>query len=235
MFDFLAQLLYPKKCVKCGRGGDYICDMCFAGITFLDHQLCGVCQKGTIDGLTHPACRTKFGIDGIVSAVSYKGVVKKLIYQFKYPPYLSDLKGILGRLFYESIAQQEAFARYITEKRTLIIPVPLHPARLRKRGHNQAELLGRELSMHLKIQLVDNVLIRTKQTKPQFELKKEERIKNILGAFQISTKFTTKIKGKNIVLVDDISTTGATLRECAKVLKKSGVGKVLGVTLAHEG
>ncbi len=220
--------------MKCKKAGDYICDTCFTGIAFLENQLCGVCQKGSIDGLTHPKCRSKFGIDGIMSAISYKGIVKRLLYQFKYPPYLSDLKGILGRLFYEAIVQQEVFVTYISEKYTLIIPVPLHPARLRKRGYNQAELLGRELSMRLKIQLVDNVLIRTKQTKPQFELKKEERIKNILGAFQISTKFTTKIKGKNIVLVDDITTTGATLRECAKILKKSGAEKVLGVTLAHE-
>jgi predicted amidophosphoribosyltransferase len=101
MLDFIASLLYPKRCVRCKRGGDYICGDCFAGITFLDHQFCGVCQKGSVDGMNHPKCITKYSIDGIISAISYRGIVKKLLYQFKYAPYLSDLKGVLGRLLCE--------------------------------------------------------------------------------------------------------------------------------------
>lgn len=234
MFDFFAQLLYPKRCVRCGKSGDYICDSCFAGIVFLEYQLCGVCQKGSIDGLTHPRCRTKYGIDGIISAISYKGIVKKLLYKFKYSPYLSDMRGILGKLLYEGITQQEAFINFISKPSIYITPVPLHPTRERKRGYNQAELLSKELSSHLKIP-VEKVLIRKKQTKPQFDLKKEERTKNIVGAFELSKEFLGKMKGSRIILIDDIATTGSTLRECAKVLKKNGAEKVLGITLAHEG
>lgn len=235
MLEFIASLLYPKKCVRCRKSGAYICDSCFASIKFLDFQVCAVCQKGSIDGLTHPKCRTAYGIDGIISSIAYKGIVKKLLYQFKYSPFLSDLKTILGKIFYEGLIQQEAFVNYISSKETYIISVPLHPKRLKKRGYNQAELLGKELSLSLKIKYIPNVLLRKANTKPQFDLKKEERGKNILGAFAINPKFQKKLKGKRFLLVDDISTTGSTLRESAKILKKSGAEKVLGITLAHEG
>lgn len=234
MLSFLASLLYPKRCVRCKRPGEYICDNCFATITFLECQLCAVCQKGSIDGLTHPKCRTAYGIDGILSSVSYKGIVKKLIYQFKYPPYLSDLKKILGKLLYEGIIQLESFESFIRNKNVIIIPVPLHPQREKRRGYNQAELLGRELSIRLNIKIAPRMLERSVKTKPQFELKKEERGKNIFGAFSVNLKFQKTLKGRRIILVDDISTTGSTLRECAKILKKSGAEKVLGITLAHE-
>ncbi|MDO8269976.1 MAG: ComF family protein [Candidatus Levybacteria bacterium] len=235
MLDFFVSLLYPKKCVRCKKNGAYICDNCFAGISFLEYQLCAICQKGSIDGLTHPKCRTKYGIDGIISSIAYKGIVKKLLYQFKYPPYLSDLKQILGRLFYEGLIQQESFMKYIEEKSAVITSVPLHISREKKRGYNQSELLGLELSKRLNLPFSSGLLIRKVRTKPQFELTKEERKSNILGVFIVAPKFEKQIKGKRIILVDDISTTGSTLRECAKILKKSGAEKVLGVTLAHEG
>lgn len=235
MLEFIASLLYPKKCVRCRKGGAYICDNCFATISFLQYQICAVCQKGSIDGLTHPKCKARYGIDGIISSIAYRGIVKKLLYQFKYPPYLSDLKTILGRVFYEGLIQQEAFASFISQKNVYIISVPLHPKRMKKRGYNQAELLAKELSISLEIKYVPNVLVRKINTKPQFDLKKEERGRNILGAFNLNAKFKEKLKDKRFLLVDDITTTGSTLRECAKVLKKSGAEKVLGITLAHEG
>lgn len=231
----LHQFYIQKDVSHAGVGGGYICAPCFSKITFLDYQFCGICQKGSIDGLTHPKCKTPYAIDGILSSIAYKGIVKKLIYQFKYSPYLSDLKSILGKLLYEGIIQQEAFAKFLENKNVWIVCVPLHVSRERKRGYNQSDLLAKELSVKLEIPYVQNVLIREKQTKPQFELKKDERRKNILGAFGINLKLKTKIRGKNIIIVDDITTTGATLRECGKILKQSGAGKVLGVTLAHEG
>jgi ComF family protein len=206
-----------------------------ATIVFSDSQLCAVCQKGSIDGLTHPKCRTKYEIDGILFSVAYKGVVKKMIYQFKYQPFLSDLKGIMGRLMHEGMIQQEVFEQFLQSKRAIIIPVPLHSSRLKKRGYNQAELLARELSQKAETPYVVNVLKRVRQTAPQFELKREERQKNIKGAFVIDDKYKKKLLGKWVILVDDITTTRSTLRECARVLKKSGVERVIGITFAHEG
>lgn len=194
-----------------------------------------MCQKGSIDGMTHPKCQTAYGVDGIISSIVYKGIVKKLLYQFKYRPYLSDLKVILGKLLYEGLIQQEALEKFISGKNVWITSVPLHKSRERMRGYNQSDLLAKELSRALNIGYVPNILGRIKATKPQFELKKEERKKNILGAFSLNKKFQKDIKGKQIILVDDIATTGSTLQECGKILKQGGAEKVLGVTLAHEG
>jgi ComF family protein len=141
----------------------------------------------------------------------------------------------LGKLLYEGLIQQEAFEKFIEDKEVLITSVPLHKNRERRRGYNQSGLLAKELAEKLKISFVSDVLIRQKQTKPQFELKKEERKQNILGAFIVNQRYKSLIKSKKIILVDDIATTGATIRECAKILKQNGTGKVLGVTLAHEG
>lgn len=235
MLSFIVSILYPKRCVRCKKHGDYICDNCLSTISFLNSQLCAVCQKGSIDGLTHPKCVTRLSIDGIISSIAYRGIVKKLIYQFKYPPYLSDLKSVLGKLLYEGLIQEEAFNAFVLRKNVWVVSVPLHTAREKKRGYNQSELLGKELSASIKKPFVKGLLIRKIQTKPQFELKRGERVKNILGAFQLNPKFKNNLKGANIIIVDDITTTGATLRECAKVLKANGVKKVLGVTLAHEG
>lgn len=234
MFDFLAEIFYPKRCIGCRRPGSYICSDDLAKISFLEFQLCGVCQKGSIDGMTHPGCATPQSIDGILSSIGYRGIVKKLLYQFKYKPFLSDLKIPLGKLFYEGLIQQEAFVKFVG-KNPILIAVPLHSQREKSRGYNQSELLAKQLSVHLGIKYLPNVLRRKINTKAQFSLKKEERRVNLKGAFDFNLKFKESLIGKRIILVDDITTTGSTLRECTKILKRGGVGAVLGVTLAHEG
>ena len=179
-------------------------------------------------------CKKKYGMEGMLSAVSYKGIVKKLIYQFKYPPYLSDLKTDLTSLLYEGLIQQPVFMNFIEGKNFVIVSVPLHEIRERKRGYNQSELLAVELGKRFD-EAVVNCLKRVKTTRPQYKLSKKERQANIDGAFMMTENLKQKIKNKHVILVDDITTSGITLRECAKILKKGGAGKVLGVTLAHEG
>lgn len=219
----------------CRRAGSYICPNCFSKISFVSNYFCAVCGKNSIDGLTHPKCRTRYSIDGIISAIAYKGIVKKHLYQFKYKPFLSDLKVPLGKLLYEGMIQNEVFNRFISNDREVwITSVPLHKMRENKRGYNQSALLAKELSEKLKIPYAASLLIRAKSTRPQFELKREERRKNIKDAFFANDKLITNNKIRKIILVDDITTTGATLSECGKILKKSGVKSVLGVTLAHE-
>lgn len=231
MFDFIASIFYPKSCVGCRKPGSYICPDCFAKISFLEYQYCAVCQKGTINGLTHPRCLTPYSIDGIIASISYKGIVKKLLYQFKYRPYLYDLKSPLGRLMYEGLIQNETFMNFARKKDVFITPIPLHARREKKRGYNQSKLLAQELSKRTGILHIDEILSRKIYTKPQFQLTKEERKNNLKNAFKVNKD----VKGKNILLVDDITTSGATMRECGKILKRSGAKKVLGIALAHEG
>lgn len=196
-------------------------------------MICLVCNRASIDGLTHPGCVDRYAIDGAFSAINYKGIVKKLIYNFKYKPYLSDLKNSLVELFYESIIQNELFMQTIEQpdnEAVVLVPIPLHRKRLRERGYNHAKLLAEGLSKKLNLKLLE-VLKRTKETKSQFGLKLDERKKNIKGAFIRNTKYEIH---NTIFLVDDILTTGSTLLEAANVLKRNGAKKVWGITLARD-
>lgn len=198
-------------------------------------MICLVCNKPSFDGLTHPVCRTKYSIDGAFAAISYKGIVKKLIYNFKYKPFLSDLNKSLAELFYESIIQQEIFQKILNSSpasELILVPIPLHANRLRQRGYNHAKLLSTGLSRKLGLKLVE-ALQRTKETKSQFGLKLKERKENLRNAFSILPNIPMT-QYPNILLVDDILTTGSTLLEAARILKRGGAKKVWGLTLARD-
>lgn len=225
----LLDFVFPKRCVSCKKLGSYICANCFSKLSFNTKSLCLICGNPSYNNLTHPNCSKKYTIDGCFSAISYNGVAQKLIYSFKYKPFISDLKNTLTELFYESIIQNENFVNLISKEKFILVPIPLFSARLRKRGYNQSEILAKSLSKKLKIPVV-NILKRTKDTKTQFKLSKLEREENIKGAFEV----TKKVKNLNILLVDDIVTTGSTLKESANVLKRGGAKKVFGLTLARD-
>lgn len=229
----LLDLLFPKKCVRCKKVGEYICADCFARISFDTSLICLVCGKSSIEGLTHPNCKGKITIDGAFCGVVYQDIIRKLLYQFKYQPYLTDLQPILTELLYESLIQQQAFMQAL-ETRPVLIPIPLSVKRLRQRGYNQAELYAKGLAKKLGLD-IQHQLIRSKNTKPQFGLSREDRQENMKDAFAFNDKgLRINDKTKTAFLVDDILTTGSTLYEAAKILKKNGFEKVWGVTFARE-
>ena len=209
-----------------------MCPKCFSYATFVETGFCTVCQKAAIGGSTHPICQTAYGIDGVFSSLVYRGVVKKLIYQFKYKPYLTNLQGILTDFFYEGLIQNEFFYR-LQDEYSCFVPIPLHPAKQRKRGYNQSKLLAEGLEKRFGIPVVD-CLERVKNTKTQVGLTQKERQENSKDAFILQASSSGILKKyRQAFLVDDVVTSGATLREAARVLKKAGVKKVWGVTLAH--
>jgi len=228
----LIDLIFPKKCVVCKKHGSYLCENCFTFLSFDPKSLCLLCNNPTFNNLTHPRCKRKYAIDGCFSAISYNKTTQKLIYNFKYKPYLTDLKYVLVDLFYESIIQNEQFQNQIKKGDWVFVPVPLSAAKLRKRGYNLAEILAKELSKKFNFP-VQNILERTKETKTQVGLSNLQRRLNIKEAFVVKNqKF--KLKNQNIFLVDDVVTTGSTLLEAAKILKKAGAQKVFGLTLARD-
>ncbi len=131
----------------------------------------------------------------------------------------------------EGLSENESFYNFIERFRPVVVPIPLSANRLRERGYNHAELIVLHVAQYFKLKMARDVLIRVKNTKPQYKLNKEERRKNIEGAFGISK--TVKVPS-SVILIDDIATSFATLKEAAKVLKRSGAKKVLGVTFARE-
>jgi len=232
--DFL-NFLFPKYCINCKKLGDYICSNCFSFISFDQTSICSSCNRPSINGLTHPKCQTKYGLDGIFSTLSYKGIVKKLVYNFKYNPYLADLKNLLTELFYEGLIQKEDFYNIYKKfsNNLIFVPVPLYRAKERARGYNQAEILAGELSKKFNVRTF-SVLKRIKKTVSQVGLSKIERKKNIKDSFEINQNLKSAIKDHYIFLVDDVFTTGSTLIEASKVLKRNGAKKVWGLTLARD-
>jgi ComF family protein len=228
----ILNLIFPKKCAVCKKHGSYLCERCFAYLSFDAKSLCLECNNPTFNNLTHPRCRRKQGIDGCFSALSYNKTVQKLIFNFKYKPYLTDLKTVLSDLFYESIIQNEQFMKLIANGKWLIVPIPLSNAKMRKRGYNQAEILAKELSKKFKVPVQD-LLVRTRETKTQVGLTNLQRKLNVQNAFRLETG-SLKLETRNALLVDDVVTTGSTLLEASKVLKRGGVGKVFGLTLARD-
>ena len=229
-------LIFPKKCVGCKKQGSYLCDKCFSYLSFDAKTLCLVCNKPSINSITHPGCKGKYTINGCFSSLSYNKTVQKLIFSFKYKPYLTDLKPILCDLFYEGLIQNEEFNRELQKSNPpaggwVLVPVPLYSAKLKKRGYNQSEILANELGKRFNLP-VQNLLKRVRNTKTQVGLKVEERKKNIKNAFSISSH--QLVVSSQIILVDDVVTTGSTLLECANVLKRAGAKQVFGITLARD-
>lgn len=228
----ILDFIFPKHCVSCKKVGSYLCANCFSYLSFDAGGFCLVCRRNSIDGLTHPGCRKRYTIDGVFSSIAYKGIAKKLVYNFKYKPYLAGLKEFLAELFFEGLIQKEEFSRIYQKEKIVIVPIPLHKKRHRERGYNQAEILAKELSKKLNLK-TENILLRVKETHSQVGLKQKERQENISGAFKINPD-TSISCCPNILLVDDVLTTGSTLLEAAKILKKNGVKKVWGITLARD-
>ena len=160
-------------------------------------------------------------LNGIHIAANYQDLVlKKALWMLKYQG-AKQLAKPLAELIRERIWKK------LETENWLVVPVPLSKNKLRHRGYNQAELIARELSDNVRA----DILFKKFHTKSQVEVKnKEERLANIIGSFEVRNP--EKIKGKKIILIDDVLTTGATMREAKKVLKQAGVKKVAGVVVA---
>ncbi|MFA7244249.1 MAG: ComF family protein [Patescibacteria group bacterium] len=163
-------------------------------------------------------------INGIMSAATYDaGPTKEIIHHLKYSGFV-DLAGILGELLVERLLLEAI------PDNCVIVSVPLSLKRKAERGFNQSELIGKYVSNKLGIPGCD-ALSRIKDQKPQATLKRNERLSNLTGVFRVEDD--EFVHGKNVLLIDDVATTGTTLNECAKVLKAAGAKKVYGVVVAH--
>lgn len=235
---YVLDLLFPKRCLGCGKWGKYICPQCSSVIRIIEPSKgkCPVCEKQAIDGFTHPHCRTKYGIDGLTSFFCYDGVVKKAIKQIKYR-YTFDIVGELIDSIPDSsfsVFEKIRNSQFVIGN-CVLVPIPLHPSRFRDRGFNQAEVIARALGKQLQIPVKTDLLIRTKKTIPQVEMKdRDTRLANMKDVFAIKNSSAMKqCNNVAICLIDDVFTTGATLRSAASVLKHAGAKVVWGITIAQ--
>ena len=157
--------------------------------------------------------------------------MRKTIHLFKYQPIIS-LQKPLADLMIKFLKETNFFSE-INKKNILLIPIPLHKRKRRQRGFNQSELLAKAVAFHFSLSFHPEILIRIKNNPPQAKINNFiEREKNIKDIFQISISSLDLIKNKWIILIDDVYTSGATMQEAAKILKKNGAKKVIGLVLA---
>lgn len=211
-----------------GLDGDPIARRMWADVTFLDAPWCDACgfpfeyavQGGSLCG----RCSVKRPSYGRArAAMAYDDGSRALILSFKHGGRTEGLSSFA--------AQMRRAGRDVLVDADLLVPVPLHPSRLIRRRYNQATLLARALAKITPAQVSPDLLRRIRRTESQGQFNARARTENVRGAFAV--RRPEKIKGKNIVLIDDVLTTGATLEACARTLKKAGAARVDGLCLAR--
>ena len=220
-------IIFPVNCLERGKETKYLCDNCLAKVGNA-RLFCLECHKAAIDGATHAGCKKKYSIDFAISAWGYSGVVRKAILKLKYN-FAYKIADELAWGFTKKLVSEVS----VLPKDALLLPIPLYKSRENWRGFNQSEKMGEIVADKFGWEYNPNVLIRSKKTKPQAELSGRQRAVNLQGVFSLSRdslKFSSyKLP---LVLFDDVLTTGSTLREACKVLKRNGAKTVWGLTIA---
>lgn len=210
----MIDLVYPPRCPLCDSfvdKNDVPCEACSASL----HPL---------DGDANFPHLSVHHLDRCVSCFAYEGRLKDALHGFKYSERL-DLLRYLGEALCErilSVGNVDA-----------VIPIPMHPKKLRTRGFNQAALLASFVGKRIGVAIDLSLLMRVCDGSPQVGLERGDRLMNIRGVFSVSNGSADALRGKSILLVDDVVTTGATLNECARVLKGSGASGVTAATVAR--
>ncbi|MBN1369974.1 MAG: ComF family protein [Dehalococcoidaceae bacterium] len=215
-------LLFPARCLNCGREKGYICPDCMETLERLKPPVCPVCNL-PIKNNRQCDCRYFKSLDGLISPFVYQGTIRQALIQFKYHN-LRAIAPLLGSLLWECLSSRPVPSDILT-------PVPLHQKRLRWRGYNQSRLLVDHLSKLSGIPSTQS-LLKIQNTPSQVDAKNTHaRRTNVESAFMVAG---ADFFGKRVLVVDDVATTGATLDGCALALKKAGAITVRGLTLARE-
>ena len=217
----ILDIIFPPKCVSCGREGKDLCVKC----------------------LTDAPAAERESAEWIFPLYDYRHAsIKTALWFFKYKG-KKRLASIFAEVIYDKILEELSdLSRMENFINAILMPVPLSSSRYRERGYNQAELICRELMkindlrLGLSFKLENNILIKPKETKHQAQIENRvERLRNIIGSFAVKNELENAklLKDRNIILIEDITTTGATLHEAKKVLERAGARKVIAFTVAH--
>ncbi|MFH0913919.1 MAG: ComF family protein [Chloroflexota bacterium] len=219
-------LLFPRWCVGCGKEGALVCPSCLGSAPRLTPPLCPRCGLPQPGSMLCPGCTgsEQSELDGIRSPFRFEGVIREAVHQLKY----RNLRALA-----EPMAHQLSY--YLTENPLpveVLVPVPLHPRRLKERGYNQSRLLAERLHRATGLPLVEDCLVRERPTPPQARTTAlSERKTNVRGAFRCRDE---RLKDRRVLLIDDVATSGATLGACATALKAGRASSVWGLVLARE-
>ena len=228
LFDAALDFVFPISCVGCTTEGAYLCPDCLPRLPALRQPYCALCAQPNSSTPCRWCLTSPLALDGVAAAFTMEGAVRESVLQLKY----HQVRGLAPTL--AGLMEPAWQAKGLTAE--LVVPVPLHPRRLRQRGYNQSALLAKALSMRLNLPCDESVLVRIRDTGPQVGLSREKRALNVQNCFQASDAPNgNAVKGKSVVVVDDVATTGSTLSACAQALRRQGASSVWGLVLAREG
>lgn len=230
----LFDLLFPKTCVGCGKFGSYFCADCIKEIKQTE-LVCPFCERPSLGGVVHSVCKRKYGLGGLWSLGIYEGSLRKAIQKLKYK-WVSEIAKELVDITIEYWAKNSPILldkiKKDQGKSWIVTAVPLHPTRQNWRGFNQSELLAKLFAKKLGLRY-ETILKRIRNTTPQMKLHASQRKSNIKNAFALSPSMNHELITNNLLLVDDVWTTGSTLKECCYVLKRNGAKQVWALTIAR--
>lgn len=214
--------LFPIYCLGCHKEGCWLCVDCHSLIKIKHLNLCPGCGLASVGGLTHGVCKSLTPLDALVSPYHYADpVLRGLIKEYKYHGAI-EIEKVLSGLSSSAVMA----GRTLLPQKAIVVPMPLHASRERMRGFNQALSLSKTIAQALNFSVTEPVS-RTRRTAEQASLSSVERSVNCNKAFE-----SIAITGE-VILVDDVITSGATMNAAATALKKAGATRVIGFALAH--
>jgi len=227
MRDFIKEIkdyIFPIHCLNCDKEGEWLCPECLSTVDTRGIFRCPLCNCFTFQGESCGRCAGKTKLLSIAAIAEYgeEKIVGKLIKAIKYA-YAEEAISVIEKMIDSFLINNADFFATVQT----IVPVPLHPRRFAERGFNQALLIAKILAQKIQRPVVE-VLQRQRYTPCQVGLSREKRQQNLHGAFALSGMLSP-----SILLVDDVYTTGSTMQECAKVLRKAGVKEVRGLVVAR--
>ena len=229
----VASLFYPASCAVCGTAVEesmHLCEKCAARAPRISAPFCARCSEpfcGAIENqfVCANCAHRDLQFEAAVSAYRSRSVVRLVLLQFKYNRQL-HLRHVITGWLLEALTDARLHERVFDA----IVPVPLHPARVRERGFNQAEVLARELARHTGLPVL-RALERTRYTSTQTLLDRADRMRNLRNAFRL--RKNVSVRDCRVLLLDDVLTTGSTLSECAGVLRRQGACSIFALTAAR--
>ena len=229
IIEFILNIIYPPRCILCQEiipiKNNYICKKCSYEDYLIKGNRCEKCSRqivNTSKKLCKDCENQNHSYEKGFALFEYKGKIKGALYRLKYARE-KEVGKALGNLIVKYYKNEIK-----NSKIDLIIPVPIHPSKIRKRGYNQAQVIAKQISKDFKIPLRNDILIRIRNTRPQSKLSKKQRANNLVGAFSLNKPIDKSVK--NILIIDDIYTTGSTIENCSKILKQNADIKIYFVT-----
>lgn len=218
--DALQEMVFPSRCGACGAPGEVWCQPCRRRLVRAEGVVCLGCGRVTFPSEARHTCPRR--VPRAVAAARYQAPVDRLLTFLKYRPDPRLVTALAGCLC--AAVEGSGF------RTTCVVPVPLGARRLRQRGYNQAELLGRALARSMQLPFYPSAAVRLRETASQVGLDPMQRQANVAGAFRGDPDW---VGGHSVLLVDDVHTTGATLAACADALLQAGAVRVLGATVGR--